>query len=290
MLIRAGYTMTLECAQPMAIHGLLNVHPDRIPDLRSSDNVEISPFVRYRKSRDAFGNDMIRVFAPAGEITFSNDFVIYDDGTPDVVVADARQHPVPELPQDTLQFLLPSRYCDSDVLSDLAWKSFGGLQGWGCVQAICDFAHDAIRFDYALARNTRCASDSMEEKVGVCRDYAHLAIALCRAMNIPARYCTGYLGDIGIPPVDYPMDFSAWFEVYLEGRWFTFDARHNVPRIGRIVMARGRDAADVSITHSFGASRLTQFSVVTDELVEPVPHLRIESVTNPPPQLRLVVG
>ena len=269
MLIRAGYTIALECPAPTAINVLLNVHPDRVRDLHSPDEVQVSPHMRVRKSRDRFGNSLIRVMAPAGEVTFSNEFVVFDTGLPDPVVPDAKQHAIDDLPDDALEFLLPSRYCDSDILSDLAWNNFGALKGWACVQAICDFAHDAIRFSYADARNTRCASDSLRERVGVCRDYAHLAVALCRAMNIPARYCTGYLGDIGIPPVDFPMDFSAWFEVYLDNRWFTFDARHNTPRIGRIVMARGRDAADVAITHSFGSSRLTNFTVVTDEIVEP---------------------
>lgn len=269
MLIRAGYRITLECFRPTPINVLLNVHPDRAHDLCSPDVVQITPPLASRKSRDAFGNDLVRVVAPAGEITFTNEFTIRDSGLPDVVAPDARQVPVEALPDDALQFLLPSRYCDSDgALSDHAWSLFHAYAGWARVQAICDHVHEAIRFSYQDARRTRTASDALSEGVGVCRDYAHLAVALCRAMNIPARYCTGYLGDIGIPPVDYPMDFSAWFEVFLEGRWFTFDARHNTPRIGRIVMARGRDAADVAITHTFGASQLREFTVVTDEIVE----------------------
>ena len=268
MLIRAGYRITLDCVAPTAVNALLNVHPDRIPDLRTPDIVSVTPPTPARKFRDAFGNDMTRVLLPAGETTFSNEFLIFDTGEPDEVAPHARQAAIDEVPHDVLQFLLPSRYCDSDVLADLAWANFHAVEGWARVQAICDFAHETIRFDYQQARPTRCASDSVREKVGVCRDFAHLAVTLCRAMNIPARYCTGYLGDIGIPPVDYPMDFSAWFEAYLGGRWYTFDARHNTPRIGRIVMARGRDAADVSITHSFGASRLTEFTVMTDEIQE----------------------
>lgn len=266
MLIRAGYRITLECVKPTTVHALLNVHPDRVPDLRTPDVVSVTPPTPVRKLRDAFGNDMTRVLVPAGETTFSNEFLIFDTGAADDVAPDARQLPTDELPGDALQFLLPSRYCDSDVLSDLAWANFEAYEGWARVQAICDFAHATIRFDYQQARATRCASDSVRERVGVCRDFAHLAVTLCRAMNIPARYCTGYLGDIGIPPVDCPMDFSAWFEAYLGDRWYTFDARHNTPRIGRIVMARGRDAADVAITHSFGASRLTEFTVMTDEI------------------------
>lgn len=268
MLIRAGYRITLECVQPTTIHALLNVHQDRARDLRTPDIVSITPPTPGRTFRDAFGNDMTRVLAPAGETTFSNEFLIFDTGEPDEVATPARQVSTEELPGEALQFLLPSRYCDSDVLSDLAWANFQTVEGWARVQAICDFVHATIRFDYQQARATRCASESVREKVGVCRDFAHLAITLCRAMNIPARYCTGYLGDIGIPPVDCPMDFSAWFEAYLDGRWYTFDARHNTPRIGRIVMARGRDAADVAITHSFGAARLTEFTVMTDEIRE----------------------
>lgn len=268
MLIRAGYRITLECWTPTPVHALLNVHPDRVRDLRTPDVVSATPPTPLQKVRDAFGNDLIRTVLPAGETTLSNDFLIFDTGEPDEVAPHARQLPIDALPDDALQFLLPSRYCDSDVLSDLAWANFSTYEGWARVQAICDFANATIRFDYQQARSTRCASDSVRERVGVCRDFAHLAITLCRAMNIPARYCTGYLGDIGIPPVDYPMDFSAWFEVFLEGRWYTFDARHNTPRIGRIVMARGRDAADVAITHSFGSSRLTEFTVITDEVQE----------------------
>ncbi len=268
MLIRAGYRVTLECPVPTAIQTLLNVHPDRISDLKTPDIVAVTPPIASRAIRDPFGNSMVRVLAPAGQITFANDFLISDSGLHDEVAPHARQVPIDDLPDDALQFLLPSRYCDSDLLSDLAWTNFHAHEGWARVQAICDFANATIRFDYQQARNTRCASDSVKERVGVCRDFAHLAITLCRAMNIPARYCTGYLGDIGIPPVDDPMDFSAWFEVYLEGRWWTFDARHNTPRIGRIVMARGRDAADCAITHSFGAARLVEFTVVTDEVPE----------------------
>ena len=268
MLIRAGYRITLECWTPTPVHALLNVSPDRARDLQTPDVVSTTPSTPLRKVHDAFGNDLVRTVLPAGETTFSNEFLIFDTGEPDEVAPHARQLQIDELPADALRFLLPSRYCDSDVLSDLAWANFTGYEGWARVQAICDFANATIRFDYQQARSTRCASDSVRERVGVCRDFAHLAITLCRAMNIPARYCTGYLGDIGIPPVDSPMDFSAWFEACLDGRWYTFDARHNTPRIGRIVMARGRDAADVAITHSFGSSRLTEFTVMTDEVQE----------------------
>ena len=208
----------------------------------------------------------------------SADFIIRDSGKPDPVALDAVQHPVEDLPDDVLLFLLGSRYCDTDKLSNIAWSLFGNTPpGWARVQAIVDFVHNHIRFDYQKADDTRTAFDGYTQREGVCRDYAHLAIALCRCMNIPARYCTGYLGDIGIPPVPYPMDFSAWFEVFLSGRWYTFDARHNTPRIGRIVMARGRDATDCALTTSFGRAPLMQFEVHTDEVekVEPVSWARL---------------
>ena len=176
--------------------------------------------------------------------------------------------PIASLPDDVLLFLVSSRYCDSDKLADFAWTRFGKMAGGSQrVQAICDFVHAKIRFSYPDASPTRCASDSMHEGVGVCRDFAHLAIALCRCMNIPARYCTGYLGDIGVPPDPAPMDFSGWFQVYLSGHWYTFDARHNHPRIGRILMGTGRDAADVALTTSFGRMDLVKFQVISDEVV-----------------------
>ena len=195
------------------------------------------------------------------------DGVIQDDGRPDVMTADAPETPVPELPDDVLVYLLGSRYCETDKLSQIAWNLFGQTRpGWSRVQAICDFTHQRIAFGYKYARNTRTAYEAYEERVGVCRDYAHLAVALCRCMNIPARYGTGYLGDIGVPPDPEPMDFSAWFEAYLGGRWHTFDARHNFPRIGRILVARGRDAADTPLLNTFGPHLLQSFKVWTDEV------------------------
>jgi transglutaminase-like putative cysteine protease len=218
-----------------------------------------------------FGNTCTRIVAPAGRIEFRNDFVIADSGLPDAVDPNARQIEIGEIPDDVLVYLLGSRYCDTQKLSNLAWSLFGGLTpGWQRVQAICDYAHDRICFGYQHARCDRTASEGHEERVGVCRDFAHLAVTLCRCMNILARYCTGYLGDIGVPLDPAPMDFSAWFEVYLDGKWLTFDARHNHPRIGRIVMARGRDAADVAISTSFGAAQLANFTVITEETSVPV--------------------
>ena len=192
-----------------------------------------------------------------------------NSGEPDETPPDVRTTPIADLPDDVLLFLVSSRYCDSDKLADFAWSRFGKLSGGTrVVQAICDFVHAKIRFSYPDARSTRCASDSMHEGVGVCRDFAHLAIALCRCMNIPARYCTGYLGDIGVPVDVNPMDLSAWGEVFLDGRWWTMDARHNHPRIGRIVMGRGRDAADVAMSTAFGVANLVRFVVVTNEKVQ----------------------
>jgi transglutaminase-like putative cysteine protease len=176
---------------------------------------------------------------------------------------------VGDLPDEALTYLLGSRYCDTQKLSDQAWAMFGGIAGgWRRVQAICDYVHDRIEFGYHHARCDRTASEGHEERIGVCRDFAHLAVTLCRCTNIPARYCTGYLGDIGVPRDPAPMDFSAWFEVLLDGRWYTFDARHNHPRIGRIVIARGRDAADVAISTTFGSAALARFTVVAHEVVD----------------------
>ena len=207
------------------------------------------------------------MLAPQGDLTLHNDFLIADSGREDEVNPTARQHEVVDLPSDVLVYLLGSRYCDTQRLTEIAWELFGATKpGWARVQAICDFVHDRIKFDYQKASPMRTAWDGYTEREGVCRDFAHLAVTLCRCMNIPARYCTGYLGDIGIPPVDDPMDFSAWFEAYLDGRWYTFDARHNTPRIGRILMATGRDATDVALSTGFGISQLAKFEVVTDEV------------------------
>jgi len=269
MKIRAGYSISFNCLSSIPITLKLSVHPDRRQSLITSDELMTSVAAPISQHNDEFGNLMTRLRAPAGPITLSSDFVIYDTGLPDVQNPAARQIPVEDLPPGALSFLLSSRYCETDELGELAWSLFGGTRpGWARVQAIADYVHERISFGYQHARSTRTAVQGHEERVGVCRDFAHLAVALCRAMNIPARYCTGYLGDIGVPPVGAPMDFSAWFEAYLEGGWYTFDARHNVPRIGRVVIARGRDAADVAITHTFGTAWLTNFTVVTEELTD----------------------
>jgi transglutaminase-like putative cysteine protease len=248
---------------------VLNLHPSRRIDLLTEQNLTFDQPIDAWTYTDTFGNSCTRIVAPAGVTTISSDFEVYDTGQPDLVPVDALQHEIQDLPDDVLQFLLGSRYCDTDRLSDFAWENFSETPlGWARVQAICDFVHNHIAFDYLKADALRTAHGGFTEKTGVCRDFAHLAITLCRCMNIPARYCTGYLGDIGVPPVPDPMDFSAWFEVYLGGHWHTVDARHNAPRIGRILMATGRDATDVAISTSFGPTKLVEFSVITEEVTE----------------------
>ena len=267
MHIRAGYEIVYECPQPTPMVLMLNVHPSRAANLVTPDRIAFDPPIESTQYRDGFDNNCTRIVAPKGRLTISSDFVVRDSGQPDAFAPDAVQHPVEELPDDALVYLLGSRYCETDRLSDAAWSLFGGTPlGWARVQAICDYVHDRITFGYQHAKCTRTAWDGHQEQLGVCRDFAHLAVTLCRCMNIPARYCTGYLGDIGVPPVDDPMDFSAWFDVYLGGRWYTFDARHNRPRIGRILMARGRDATDVAITTTFGSCTLAGFRVITEEV------------------------
>ena len=266
MLIEAGFDITFECPAPTPMILQLSIHPSRDADLLTPDRIVPDPSLPMRSYLDLFGNRVTRVEVPAGLVTFSNRFVIHDSGELDETPPDVRTTPIADLPDDALLFLVSSRYCDSDKLADFAWSQFGAIPGGTrCMQAISDFVHAKIRFNYMDARSTRAASDSMHEGIGVCRDFAHLAIALCRCMNIPARYCTGYLGDIGVPPDVNPGDFSAWGEVFLDGRWYTMDARHNHPRIGRIVMGRGRDAADVAISTAFGTANLARFEVFTYE-------------------------
>jgi transglutaminase-like putative cysteine protease len=266
MQIRAGFEISYDCPQPTPMLLVLSVHPSRLPDVIGPHQITFEPRIGATPYRDGFGNVCTRIVAPAGRITISNEVLVQDPGTPDVVAPDAAQQPLEQLPDDVLVYLLGSRYCDTDRLSDTAWSLFGGTPtGWPRVQAICDYVHDRIAFGYEHADPKRVASGGHADRRGVCRDFAHLAVTFCRCMNIPARYCTGYLGDIGVPPVDYPMDFSAWFEAYLGGHWHTFDARHNMPRIGRILMARGRDATDVAIATTFGPCTLSGFKVVTEE-------------------------
>ena len=269
MLIRVGFELVYEFAQKTPLVLMLIVHPSRARDLVQPDHLRVSPALPVARYLDAFGNICSRMVAPPGEVAIRTDAIVADCGLPDAVEPAARQHEVGELPHDALVFLLGSRYCETERLMNVAWSNFAGTQpGWPRVQAICDFVNSHLRFGYPHARATRTAVEAFVERRGVCRDFAHLAVTLCRCMNIPARYCTGYLGDIDVEPEPEPMDFSAWFEVYLGGRWYAFDARHNVPRIGRIVMARGRDAADVALSTTFGRNTIKRFNVVTDEIAE----------------------
>ena len=267
MRIRAGFELSYQCYQPTPMLLMVTLHPSRAPDLITQGAITYSAGTQVDTYQDGFGNICTRVLAPPGLLTLSTDFLIEDSGQRDEINPDALQHAVEHLPSEVMVFLLGSRYCETDRLSQVAWALFGHIPtGWDRVVAITNFVHHHIRFDYQLARCTRTAWEAYQERVGVCRDFAHLAVAFCRCMNIPARYCTGYLGDIGVPPIDAPGDFSAWFEVYLGGRWWTFDARHNVRRIGRILMARGRDATDVAISTVFGSAPLAGFFVFTDEV------------------------
>ena len=268
MQIKAGYSLTYDCPQPTPMLLTLNIHPSRRADLLSPQLLNFSPEVEQWEYVDVYGNVCTRVTAPQGTLTISTEFEIYDAGLPDVVPLDAHQHDIRDLPDDTLVYLLGSRYCETDRLINIAWGLFGNTPpGWPRVQAILDFVHQHIAFDYQRASATRTAYGGYNDRAGVCRDFAHLALTFCRCMNIPARYCTGYLGDIGVPANPAPMDFAGWFEVYLGGHWYTADARHNKPRIGRILMGIGRDATDVAISTQFGPATLTNFCVTTYEIM-----------------------
>ena len=267
MQIRVGYEMIYECPQPTPMILTLNVHYSRASDIVVPDLLTTDPSVPIIAYHDSFGNWCTRIVAPAGRIRIASTGVLRDSGKPDPVVPDAIQHEVQDLPEETLVYLLGSRYCETDHLSQTAWNLFGGTPpGWSRVQAICDYVHKHITFGYQHASPSKSAEQVYREGRGVCRDYAHLAVAFCRCMNIPARYCTGYVSDIGTPPPYAEMDFAGWFEAYLGGQWHTFDARNNTPRIGRILIARGRDAADVAISNAFGLNTLVSFKVVTDEI------------------------
>lgn len=267
MKINVGYELVYSCPQPTPMLLTLNIHYTRASDVLLVDHIVTQPSVPITAYRDGFGNWVSRIVAPAGDIRISTNAMVQDSGVPRPINLNAQQHPVEQLPSDTLVYLMGSRYCETDRLSQIAWSLFGQTPlGWARVQAICDFVHHHIKFGYEHARSTKTALEAYQERVGVCRDYTHLAITFCRCMNIPARYCTGYLGDIGVPLPDAPMDFSAWFEVYLGGQWHTFDARNNMPRIGYILMAQGRDATDVPISNVFGPNELKSFRVWTDEV------------------------
>jgi transglutaminase-like putative cysteine protease len=267
MKIRVGFEMIYDCPQPTPMILNLHVHSTRVSDLVSRDDLMFEPAVPMASYRDSFGNWCTRIVAGAGRTRVSADAVVNDSGLPDVVAPEARQLAVQDLPEETLLFLLGSRYCETDRLSETAWQLFGSTPpGWARVQAICDYVHHHIEFGYQYARSTRSALEAFQEGKGVCRDYAHLAVAFCRCMNIPARYCTGYLGDIGTKPPYGTMDFAGWFEASLDGRWYTFDARNNTPRIGRVLIGRGRDASDVALSSTFGPNTLVSFKVWTEEV------------------------
>jgi transglutaminase-like putative cysteine protease len=266
--IAVGYEFIYQFPQPTPMTVSLNVHASRAGDIIVADVMTTAPHVPVSFYRDGFGNQCARLVAPAGRFRLASAGTVLCADTPDPVVPGAKQHKVEDLPIATLPYLLGSRYCETDVLSPIAWQLFGHTEpGWARVQAVCDFVHKRIKFDYMQARATRTALQGYQEQVGVCRDYAHLGVALCRALNIPARYCTGYLSDIGEPLPHPPGDFAGWFEAYLGGAWHTFDPRNNVPRLGRILMAYGRDAADVAMCNIFGPSVLEGFTVWTHEAV-----------------------
>jgi transglutaminase-like putative cysteine protease len=266
MIIKIGFDIQFDLPAPTPMILMLYVHPSRQADLRAPEKIIVEPNIPLTDFTDLYGNRCARLLAPAGEIRFSLETFVEDSGQPDEQQPGAIQHAVEDLPDDALPFLLTSRYCEVDKLSDIAWQLFGNTPpGWARAKAICEWVHKHITFGYHFADHTKSAFDVYNDPRGVCRDFSHLAVAFCRCMNIPARYVTGYMGDIGVPLV-LPMDFSGWYEVYLGGRWFTFDARHNVPRIGRIVMARGRDAADVALTTNFGSAKLKKFFIISDEM------------------------
>ena len=267
MFIKCGHEVVFNLRAPTPMLLQLYIHPSRIPNLNKPEQLQIEPYIPVMEYIDTFGNRCGRIVAPAGPLKLSTSNVVYDTGEKDLLHPFARQHTVGELPLDVLPFLLASRYCEVDRFSDIAFQLFGQTQpGWGRVQAICDWVHTNVKFGYSFARPTKTAWDTYTERTGVCRDFQHLAITFCRAMNIPARYATGYLGDIGIVPLPPPMDFSAWFEVYLDNMWYTMDARFNTPRIGRVLMGRGRDAVDCALTTSFGFADLVSFNVVAEEM------------------------
>ncbi len=269
MLIRVGYDIVFEMAAPTPMIVLLNLHPSLLGGLESPDRILTEPAVPIEEYNDGFGNRCGRLVAPTGTFRIFSGTDVPDDGLPDPVDRGAFQHAVESLPAETLQFLLSSRYCEVDRLSDTAWKLFGAstAQGWDRVQVICDWVNSHVRFDYQLTHPSKTAFDVFNEGTGVCRDFQHLAITFCRALNIPARYATGYIPDIGVP-VNGDMDFAAWFQVYLGGEWHTFDARNNQPRIGRLLMGTGRDAVDVALTTSFGSALLKKFVVISDLVSE----------------------
>jgi transglutaminase-like putative cysteine protease len=268
MEIKVGFEIAYTAVQPTPMVIMLSIHPSRYSDIVGTESIVAAPDTPIGFYRDSFGNVCGRLVAPAGGVTLRGRALVRDSGLPDIVNPAAQQLPIDQLPDELLLYLMPSRYCETDKLTDIAWSLFGSTRpGWERVLAVTTFVHHHVTFGYEHAHHMKSAHDVYEQRTGVCRDFAHLALTFCRCMGIPARYCTGYMGDIGVPPDPAPMDFSGWFEVYLSGQWYTFDARHNHPRIGRILMATGRDAADVALTTSFGRMDLTTFSVISEEVV-----------------------
>jgi len=266
MLLRVGFELVYQFPQPTPVILAVDLHYSRASDIVSQESVRTDPAVAVAGYRDGFGNWCTRILAPAGRVVITNQAVVRVPDVPEPIFPDAWQQTVETLPEETLVFLLGSRYCETDLLSPLAWQLFGGtVPGWDRVQAICDYVHKHINFNYQAARATRTASEAHNERTGVCRDFAHLAVTFCRCLNIPARYCTGYLSDMGTAQPWAVGDFAAWMEVYLGGQWYTFDPRNNTPRIGRVLMARGRDAADVAIATTFGPNLLESFRVWADQ-------------------------
>ncbi len=266
MRLAIGYEIFYQLPQSTPMMLMLTMHHSRAADILVPDHLTTSPAVPFTQYRDSFGNWCTRLVAPAGQFRIASAGTVADGGHADPVPRDAWQHEVQDLPDEVLLYLLGSRYCETDKLTETAWGLFGQTPlGWARVQAVCDFVHHHITFDYAQARPTRSALEAYQERVGVCRDYAQLAVAFCRCLNIPARYCTGYLSDIGEPYSPVPMDFAGWFEAYLGGQWHMFDPRNNKPRRGRALIATGRDATDVAITNTFGPNRLQSFKVWTHE-------------------------
>lgn len=267
MEIQVGFELIFHCSLPTPMILMLSIHHTRTFDIFTPNHLLLSPPVPITGYRDMFGNWCSRIVAPQGRLQVTSNAMLHDSGLHDVIVHDARQYAVEDMPEDTLIYLLSSRYCETELLAGTAWQLFGHVPpGWARVQAVCDFVHNHITFGYEHARPTKTAWQVFHERQGVCRDFAHLGITLCRALNIPARYCTGYLGDVGMTPPFGPMDFAGWFEAYLGGHWYTFDPRNNIPRIGRVLIARGRDACDVAISTSFGYNTLESFRVWTDEM------------------------
>jgi transglutaminase-like putative cysteine protease len=269
MHIRYGFRLTINVCQPTPILTRLDVHPSRRQDIVWEAPFKIAGADAPPAHTDVHGNLCRRLTACPGDTTFELSGLMTDAGIYEAQLSDEPAWPVEKLPEECLVYLLASRYCDTDVLAPTAWQLFGHLpQGAERVRAVVNYVHNHLTFGYGFARPTRTALEACNERVGVCRDFAHLTVSLCRCLNIPARYVNGYLGDIGVPRDPAPMDFSAWVEVFVDGRWFTVDARHNEPRIGRIVLAYGRDAADVPMIHSFGPHVLGEFTVITEEVHE----------------------